>query len=54
MKLIVTGGFGFIGSHLVKHLIKKSHNVINIDSKSYSSMPEALSNYTNNKLTITK
>ena len=50
MKLIVTGGYGFIGSHLIKHLIGKSHNVINIDSKSYSSMPETLSNYKNNKL----
>ncbi|MBH11002.1 MAG: dTDP-glucose 4,6-dehydratase [Candidatus Marinimicrobia bacterium] len=36
--IILTGGYGFIGSHLVKSLIKKqNHNIINIDNLSYSS-----------------
>ena len=30
--LIVTGGLGFIGSNLIKLLIKKRYSVINIDS----------------------
>ncbi len=32
MNFIVTGGAGFIGSHLTKYLIKKGHNIIVIDS----------------------
>ena len=36
-KVIVTGGLGFIGSNLVKFLLKKKYYVINIDKVSYSS-----------------
>jgi len=36
-KILVTGGLGFIGSNLVKLLIDKKYNVINIDKISYSS-----------------
>ena len=35
-KVIVTGGNGFIGSNLVKLLIKKKYFVINIDKDTYS------------------
>jgi len=35
-KVIVTGGYGFIGSNLVKYLIKKNYFVVNIDKLSYS------------------
>lgn len=32
MNYLVTGGSGFIGSHLVEHLLKNRHSVINIDN----------------------
>ena len=35
-KVVVTGGLGFIGSNLVKHLLKRNYYVINIDKASYS------------------
>ena len=35
-KIIVTGGNGFIGSNLIKYLIKKNFYVINIDKNTYS------------------
>ncbi len=36
-RVLVTGGLGFIGSNLIKQLIKQKYNVINIDKISYSS-----------------
>tara|TARA_B110000971_G_scaffold221486_2_gene268830 strand:- start:2636 stop:3664 length:1029 start_codon:yes stop_codon:yes gene_type:complete len=35
-KAIVTGGYGFIGSNLIKHLLQKNYFIINIDKLSYS------------------
>jgi nucleoside-diphosphate-sugar epimerase len=32
MRLLVTGGAGFIGSHLIQHLVSKGHSVIVVDN----------------------
>ena len=50
MKILITGGFGFIGSCLIRTLSKNFNNqILNIDCKSYSSMPESLSKIKNKK-----
>ena len=48
-KVVVTGGAGFIGSNLVKYLLKKKYFVINIDKLSYSANPYNLKNLKENK-----
>lgn len=62
MKILVTGGAGFIGSHLVDLLLSKNHNVIvidnmllgkksnlehNLDKENFSFYEEDLLNYQN-------
>ena len=46
-KIIVTGGLGFIGSNLVKLLIKKKYYVVNLDKVSYASSFYNLKNIIN-------
>ena len=48
-KVIVTGGSGFIGSNLVKFLLKKKFFVINIDKSSYSANPYNVKDFKKNK-----
>ena len=48
-KVIVTGGMGFIGSNLVKFLLKKKYFVINIDKISYSANSYNVKNLNKNK-----
>ena len=46
-KVVVTGGSGFIGSNLVKFLLKKKFSVINLDKNSYSQKAYNLKDVTN-------
>jgi len=48
-KVVVTGGLGFIGSNLVKHLIKKKYFVIIVDKVSYSANPYNIRDLKNKK-----
>ena len=48
-KVVVTGGSGFIGSNLVKYLLKKKYFVINIDKLNYSANPYNTKNLNKNK-----
>ena len=48
-KFVVTGGSGFIGSNLVKFLLKKNFFVINIDKLSYAANPYNLKKVSKNK-----
>ena len=49
MKIIVTGGAGFIGTNLIKLLLKKQISVLNFDDLKYSSNINSLSNERSNK-----
>ena len=48
-KIVVSGGYGFIGSNLIKYFLKKRYYVINIDKLSYSSNKYNLENIPNKK-----
>lgn len=41
-RCIVTGGCGFIGSALVRHLVREGHTVLVIDKLTYAGVPESL------------
>ena len=40
MKVIITGGAGFIGSHAVRHFVSCGDEVLNIDKLTYASKLE--------------
>ena len=48
-KIIVTGGSGFIGSNLIKLLLKKKYFVINIDKLSYPASKHNVRHFMNSK-----
>ena len=48
MKILVTGGSGFIGSHLIKSLLNKdNHFVTNLDKLTYAANINALDSVKN-------
>ncbi len=40
MKILVTGGAGFIGSHFMRHALEKGAEVVNLDKLTYAGRPE--------------
>ena len=40
MRIVITGGSGFIGTNLINYLSNKKHKLLNIDKISYASTPE--------------
>lgn len=49
MAIIVTGGCGFIGSRLIRALIKENENVINIDKLTYAADIKNTKEFSDNK-----
>lgn len=49
MKIVITGGAGFIGSAVIRHVIKNTHNhVINVDKLTYAGNLNSLHDIKNN------
>ena len=39
MKILITGGAGFIGSAVVRRAISDGHEVVNLDALTYAALP---------------
>lgn len=49
MKIVITGGSGFIGTNLINFLNKKKYRLLNIDKLGYASTPEKFKVFKNKK-----
>lgn len=49
MKLLITGGSGFIGSNLVRMAIARGHRVMNLDCLTYAGNPRSLADLENHE-----
>ena len=54
MGILVTGGAGFIGSHLIEILLKKGHKVVCVDDLSLGRMENINSFFNDGNFTFTK
>lgn len=50
MKILITGGLGFIGSNFIRHILEKynDYRVINLDKQTYAGNPDNLKDIENN------
>lgn len=51
MKVLITGGLGFIGSNFIRHILKKypNYQITNLDAVTYAANPESLKDVEKNK-----
>ena len=49
MKLLLTGGMGFIGSAVVRLAISRGYSIINLDALSYAACPENVESVSRNQ-----
>ena len=50
MRLLVTGGCGFIGSAVVRLAVARGHHVTNLDALTYAGRPENVTDVAGNPL----
>ena len=54
MKILVTGGCGYVGSVLIPRLLKKNYKIINIDTQWFGNYLKNHRNLKNIKMNISK